>query len=126
MKTVYNPTDEVFTWDYDREPYTIPAKGTLETTDFVADHLAKHLANKILHEMDDPNPKVANNPDGSRPKIANVYTHPLREKVLETIYGAGGKVYDEDVHTETPPKRKGGRPRKNPIPEPVKVAEAPL
>lgn len=125
MKSVWNPTDESFTWEYDREPYTIEPKAVLETTDFVADHLAKHLANKMLHEMEDPSPNAIKLADGSRPKIANVYTHPLREKVLEQIYG-GPETWENtrvDVPVDNSGKKKMGRPKKVEVPVPE---QAPL
>lgn len=49
-RTVTNPLDEDFTWTWDKIPYTVPARSTVSFVDYLAEHLAKHLATKILIE----------------------------------------------------------------------------
>lgn len=46
---IFNPLDEDFTWAFDGKPYTIPAKSTKEFPEFLARHIAKHLAQKIVY-----------------------------------------------------------------------------
>lgn len=46
---VTNPLDEDFTWSQDGKPYTIPANGKASFPEFLARHLAKHLARKIVY-----------------------------------------------------------------------------
>jgi len=48
MKPLFNPLDEDFTWSQGGKPYTIPSKATKEFPEFIANHLAKHLARKIV------------------------------------------------------------------------------
>ena len=45
---VYNPLNEDFTHSWDGIPYTIPAGEVAMFPEFVARHLAKHLAQKIV------------------------------------------------------------------------------
>ena len=47
-KPVYNPLNENFTHSWDGTPYTIPAGEVRDFPEFLAYHLAKHLAQKIV------------------------------------------------------------------------------
>lgn len=58
VKTIYNPTTDDFTALYNGKPYTIKALDMKEFEDHIADHLTKHLANKILHSR-----KIKLNPE---------------------------------------------------------------
>src|SRR3990167_2826764 len=44
----YNPTDENYVGTWDGEPYDLPPKSTKYFAVHIAEHFAKHLANKIL------------------------------------------------------------------------------
>ena len=45
---LFNPIDEDFVHNFNGEPYTLPAKGSKAFSKFVAFHLAKHLASKLV------------------------------------------------------------------------------
>ena len=45
---LFNPIDEDFVHNFNGEPYTLPAKGSKAFSKFVAFHLAKHLATKLV------------------------------------------------------------------------------
>lgn len=47
-RSVTNPLEEDFTHAWNGEPYTIPAGETKSFPEFLAVHLAKHLADKIM------------------------------------------------------------------------------
>lgn len=47
----YNPTDEEFVGTWDSEPYVIKPKSSISVPQHIAEHFAKHLANKILQEQ---------------------------------------------------------------------------
>jgi hypothetical protein len=50
---IYNPSKEDFTWQWDGSDYLLPARGKILTfPKWLADHLAKHLANKLAQEDD--------------------------------------------------------------------------
>ena len=48
---VYNPLSEDFTWAWDGNPYTIPAKSKKSFPEFLARLFAKHLARKIVYTI---------------------------------------------------------------------------
>ena len=48
LKSIYNKLDEDFTFNWDGEPYTVPAKTLKLYPSFLADHGAKRLAEHIL------------------------------------------------------------------------------
>lgn len=47
----YNPTDETFVGMWDGEPYEIRPKSNISVPPHIAEHFAKHLANRILQEQ---------------------------------------------------------------------------
>lgn len=47
---LFNPTSEDFVHGFNGEPYTLPANSSKSFTKFVAFHLAKHLATKMVEE----------------------------------------------------------------------------
>lgn len=47
----YNPTDTHFTGYWDGEAYEIKPKSSIYVPTFIANHLAKHLINKMLQEQ---------------------------------------------------------------------------
>ena len=49
----YNPTDEHFVGIWDGESYDIPPKSVKYYIPQIAEHFAKHLANKILNDKFD-------------------------------------------------------------------------
>ena len=47
---IYNPDTEDFTVNYEQKPYTINALEMQEFPYFIAQHIKKHLADKLLHK----------------------------------------------------------------------------
>jgi hypothetical protein len=47
---IFNPLDRDFTWTWNGQPLTIPAKQTALFPEFQAYHLAKHLAREIVYK----------------------------------------------------------------------------
>lgn len=46
---IYNPSDKDFTCNWDGKPYKVQAKSTASFPEFLANHIAKHLTEKILY-----------------------------------------------------------------------------
>ena len=44
---IYNPSKDDFTCYYDRQPYLVPSRKMVQLPKFLADHVAKHLAQKM-------------------------------------------------------------------------------
>ena len=44
---IYNPTKEDFNYPFDRKNYTMPSMKISNFPKYLADHLAKHLAQKL-------------------------------------------------------------------------------
>lgn len=116
-KTITNPTAEDFHWTFNSQPVMVKANSSTTLREDIANLVGKHLVNHIMGQMDDPNSKLALNPDGTRQKIGNVYTHPLRPSIEATVFTGGATM---DVTASAPavdnPKRKPGRPKKDAMP----------
>jgi hypothetical protein len=52
--TFINHTDQDFTHEWDGVPYTVPARSQMLMQDYLANHLAKHLTDKVMNEMGIP------------------------------------------------------------------------
>ena len=92
----YNPTESNFVGTWDGEPYDIPAKTEKYFTAVIAEHFAKHLANKILLEKFDNLCKVheksskdslrnCKNCSSRQAKLSDFYNVPEREELYKII-----------------------------------------
>ena len=90
--TIINPTSEDFTWNFNGEPYTIPAGKPAAFAKPVAYHLARHLSTKmILDETKGRLTKkqIENSRDPIHVKISQltIYDTPERRIALYKILG---------------------------------------
>lgn len=92
----YNPTDEHFIGTWDGEPYDIPPKTEKYFTATIAEHFAKHLANKILNDKFDnlctehskpskDTVKTCKNCALRQAKLSDFYNVPEREALYKVI-----------------------------------------
>lgn len=80
----YNPTDQDFVGVWDGEPYPVPAKSSILVTSYVAEHFAKHLANRILQEKF--NALCKEHEVTTTPLTRSCVNCKLKSQKLESIY----------------------------------------
>lgn len=67
----FNFTDEDFSWTWDKQLYTFPAKKAIYMEMWKAQHFAKHLVNRVLNTLDDERVK-----NGLRPFTTSHQSRP--------------------------------------------------
>jgi hypothetical protein len=51
---LFNPSKEDFTWNFDGTPCVLPSRILVSFPKYLADHLARHLAQKLATTDDSP------------------------------------------------------------------------
>lgn len=107
---LFNPTEEDFVGYWDGEPYPIGAKSSISVPRYIAEHFAKHLANKILQERFNnlckkhevtttPLSRTCANCKLKSQKLETLYSCPERQELLKEM------LVDEEIQTQEGPKQ---------------------
>ena len=107
---LFNPIDEDFVHNFNGEPYTLPAKGSKAFSKFVAFHLAKHLASKLVEsEVGEADKKKNPSIITQRTVYDNPYLRIALYKILKDVkivqevvmaYPYKGFVGEMDIYQE--------------------------
>lgn len=84
-----NWTDEDFTWTWGKVPYTVNAHETVTYEDWLARHMAKHLAERELNRENEISIKEQKD-KGIKPQDRqeiNIVFSPLREQYIKKALG---------------------------------------
>lgn len=128
VKHFINHTDKPFMWTWDKQEYSFAPGESKWLPDYLANHLAKHLTNRVLTEMSDKDQKYVTyvgNPDN--PVYAELFekcflsTQPVETKMEAEIEIANKEV--EEVSSDIKPKKVSKKKIKQPEEEFEGLAE---